>query len=401
MTVSFAAVIAVCLALLAALALSIDATSQRRAVTDDVTERAGGLARAVYFDGGTLHLEPLREDELAVGTSFLAVYRIDASGRVTATPAHLPRSAELPADRRDALIDAVLEEQGASDLRGADTAGRAAWWAAAPVWDDDAIGAVVVVGQDVAAGTAAHDRLATGLAIGCLVLLAAAVVAGHVLSGRAMRPAVAALDRQEQFLREAGHELRTPLTALRLSIEGTPTPTLAAREQALTTVDRLDHLLAALLTRARIDAGTFTPERVPLRLDQIVEQVVDDVRQTSRVRVATEPTVVVGDPVLLAQAVRNLVDNAERHARERVLVTVEPHQVRVVDDGPGVPADRREHVLRRGTTGTGTSTSTGTGTGTGLAIVAWVAELHGGTVRLDDAPGGGLVVTVTLPAPTA
>lgn len=90
MTVSFAAVIAVCLALLAALALSIDATSQRGAVTDDVTERAGGLARAVYFDGGTLHLEPLREDELAVGTSFLAVYRIDASGRVTATPAHLP-----------------------------------------------------------------------------------------------------------------------------------------------------------------------------------------------------------------------------------------------------------------------------------------------------------------------
>jgi signal transduction histidine kinase len=200
------------------------------------------------------------------------------------------------------------------------------------------------------------------------------------------------LDQQEQFLAEAAHELRTPLATLRLALEGATTSRDAVRM-----VDHLDRLVTGLLSRARIDSGARPLELTPLRLDLLVEQVVEELpARGASVSLRTEPTVVLGDPDLLAQAVRNLVENAVRHgtagdAPSTVEVSVAEGRVAVRDHGPGIDARDREAVFGdRVTGGRG-------GIGVGLPIVRWVAELHGGRARVASAPGPGALVELVLP----
>ena len=125
----------------------------------------------------------------------------------------------------------------------------------------------------------------------------------------------------------------------------------------------------------------------PLRLDQLVEAAVAesaaDAVADGRVVVTAEPVVVDANPDLVAQAVHNLVDNALRHGAPPVQVVVRPGEVEVSDAGAGIPLGRRRRVRRPGVGG-------GEGTGTGLAIVEWVARVHGGALTLDAGPAGGL-----------
>jgi signal transduction histidine kinase len=200
------------------------------------------------------------------------------------------------------------------------------------------------------------------------------------------------LDQQEQFLAEAAHELRTPLATLRLTLEGGTTSRDAVR-----TVDHLDRLVTGLLSRARIDSGTRPLEMTPLRLDLLVEQVVEELPPGGAlVTMRAEPTVVLGDPDLLAQAVRNLVENALRHGTtadgpSTVEVTVAEGRVAVRDHGPGIDAGDREAIFGdRVTGGRG-------GIGVGLPIVRWVAELHGGHSHVASASGPGALVELVLP----
>jgi signal transduction histidine kinase len=166
---------------------------------------------------------------------------------------------------------------------------------------------------------------------------------------------------------------------------------------AVRLVDHLDRLVAGLLVRARIDAGTRPLELTPLRLDLLVEQVVDEMAHDSApVSVRTEPTVVLGDPDLLAQAVRNLVENALRHgapAGEPALVevSVSPGKVSVRDHGPGIATEEREKIFGDRVTGGRV------GIGVGLAIVRWVADLHGGQAHVASASGRGALVELELP----
>jgi two-component system, OmpR family, sensor kinase len=283
-------------------------------------------------------------------------------------------------------------------MAGAD--GTRLRWAAAPVWDTDEIGAVVLTAAELEPERKSHADLLRWLIAGCAVLTLAAAGAGHLLSGRSMRPALRAVDQQEQFLAEAAHELRTPLAVLRLAVEdggteGSRGP--AARRDVLRLVDHLDRLVAGLLSRARLEAGTRQLELTPLRLDQLVEQVVDALpRHSADITVRTEPTIVLGDPDLLAQAVRNLVENAVRHGRAAdgpspVEVRVATGRVSVRDRGPGIAAQEREKIF-----GDGVSGGRG-GIGVGLAIVRWVAELHGGTAGVAEAAGDGALVELVLP----
>lgn len=388
MTALFTATTAVCLALLAALALQIDSASRAEQLTSSVNERAGGLARAIYFDAGSLYLQPLTEDELARGAEFVAVA---LTGSDAAGDGLVYRSGGVGIDADAAVLDGlvadVVEDQGAVQETVPSSLGGRTVWAGAPVWDDDTIGAVVLVGQDTTVQDEAHGRLAIGLAIGCMSLLLGAAATGFLLSGRAMRPATEALSGQEQFLAEASHELRTPLASLRLQAESGD----GDATRLVATVDRLDHLVTALLARARVQSGSFAPERIPLRLDQLVEQVVDEYGDSATIGVNTVPVVVTGDPVLIAQAVRNIVDNALRYAPEGGLhVTVVDDGVIVDDHGPGIPAADRAHVVRAGA-------GTGRGLGAGLAIVGWIMELHEGSLELTDAPGRGLRVHLRFP----
>ncbi|MFC7260599.1 sensor histidine kinase [Streptomyces lutosisoli] len=392
MTLLFASATAACLVVLASVAVRIDAESRRSGLDHEVGSRAVGLSRAVWFDAGVLHLEPLREDELAQGAQVLAVLQA-APGASPSVRNVVPARSALPdRDRLDRVWRSVLEEQDTVLLSAPSADGGRLRWAAAPVWDGDRIGAAVLVGTELARSERDHEVLVRWLALGCTALVCCAAAVGHLLSGRAMRPALLGLAQQEQFLAEAAHELRTPLATLRLVVERG-----GSSGEALRLVDRLSRLVTGLLARARMEAGARRAELVPLRLDQLVETTVEELPDHESVTVSSEPVVVLGDPDLLAQAVRNLVENAQRHggpAGSPVEVAVAPGLVTVRDHAVGVPSADRERVFARGVTG---GSGAASGTGAGLAIVRWVADLHHGTAYLADAPGGGLIAELRLP----
>ncbi|WP_234476161.1 sensor histidine kinase KdpD [Streptomyces sp. MBT65] len=393
MTLLFASTTAACLVVLAVVAIRIDAASRRSGLDHEVGSRAAGLSRAVWFDAGVLHLEPLREDELAQGAQALAVLQA-APGKAPTLRNVVPGRSSLPdQDRLDEIWRSVLDEQETVLVSDPAAGGGRLRWAAAPVWDEDRVGAAVLVGTELARSEHDHDLLVRWLALGCTALVCCAAAVGHLLSGRAMRPALRGLGQQEQFLAEAAHELRTPLATLRLTVKRG-----GSSDETLRLVDRLSRLVTGLLARARLESGAQRVELVPLRLDQLVETTVEELPDHASVTVTSEPVVVHGDPDLLAQAVRNLVENAQRHggpAGSPVAVAVAPGLVTVRDHGPGVPLSDRERVFARGVTGSGP------GTGAGLAIVRWVAGLHHGTARLTDAPGGGLLAELRLPTDPA
>lgn len=401
LTLLYAAGSAACLITLTFIAATIDTRSRATSLDAEVGGRADALARAVWMDKGVLHLDPLSEDELAHVHSATAVIQRPKGGPVVVrwlrtSGEALPGPAGL-----DALWAGTNREQEAflTTLRGVD--GKRLRWAGAPVWDADDIGAVVLAAADPEPGDRSHADLVRWLAASCAALVLAAAGAGHVLSGRSMRPALRTLEQQEQFLAEAAHELRTPLAVLRLVVEGdrtSPTGTLTAKAEALQLIDRLARLMDGLLSRARLVAGTRALELTPLRLGQLVEKVVDEVpRDGARISVDADASIVRGDPDLLAQAVRNLAENALRHGAAegrpaRVEVRVAAGTVTVRDHGPGIAADDRERIFDERVTD-----GRGGGIGIGLAIVRWVAELHGGTVRAGDAPGGGALIELMLP----
>jgi two-component system, OmpR family, sensor kinase len=413
LTLMYAAVSAAALVSLLVIAAFIDARSTSQDLDSLIGGRAQALSRAVWIDRGTLHLEPLSEDELATASDVTAVLQRPV-GRGTSARWLRPRRSEVlpPAGRLDDLWETTVHTEEPVLATAAGPDGRELRWATAPVWDTDDIGAVVLVGVDPAPGQHSHATLVWRLAAGCAVLVLASAGAGHLLSGRSMRPGMRAFEQQEQFLAEAAHELRTPLATLRLTIENAgsrSTGDLAASRcpgsgapDALDLVDRLDRLVTGLLSRAQVDSGTRPLELTPLRLDLLVEQVVQELPHGGpQVRLRTEAGVVLGDPDLLMQAVHNLVENALRHgvptADEQldgpsvVDVTVAGGQLSVRDYGAGIADQEKENIFGdRVTSGRG-------GIGVGLAIVRWVAELHGGRAYVAPVDGPGALVVLDLP----
>ena len=144
-------------------------------------------------------------------------------------------------------------------------------------------------------------------------------------------------------------------------------------------------------------------ERPPVQRDRV------DLLELARAEVGDADVAVVGDSVtveadtrLVARAVRNLVANARRHAPSSVTVSVERQQdrawVHVDDDGPGIPPAQRATVFERfARLDEARSTDRG-GAGLGLAIVAGVADAHGGGTLASDAPTGGARVSICFPA---
>jgi len=222
----------------------------------------------------------------------------------------------------------------------------------------------------------------------------------------------AAFQTQRAFVADAAHELRSPLTAVRLQLQLLDrAPDEAARCEARANlgaaVDRAIHLVEQLLTLARSepreDAGEWS--RIPLEqatADGIADANALAVARRIDLGLEAEPAAVQGDRDALRVLVRNLVDNAVRYTPEGGQVRVSTHQqasgatLEVADTGPGIPPSDRERAFdrfyRRSNAPEG-------GSGLGLAIVKAIADRHGAQIRLDDAPGGGLKVTVAFPRP--
>lgn len=393
-TAVFAITTAACLTVLVVLALRIDSSSRLRSLTDGLAGQASTLGEVVTYTDGTLDLSRLQQTQDLRIAPVVGVVTSDAITYAAPDQASLPDDVEL----RDVLRE-VTDSPGVISFEAAEASGPVLHWAAAPVLGVNQQGVVgveaaILVGGPVP-GSAEHSRLALGLAVTAALLVVAAAALGHVISGFAMRPAVRGLADTERFLVEASHELRTPLTVLAVILDeararGEPDESvLRARRQ----VDRLTSITSALLLRARASAGTTAVTLEPLRLDQVVEASVAEAAPEAladgRVTVRAPATVATANPELVAQAVRNLVDNALRHGAPPVLVTVRPGEVEVSDAGAGIPPARRRRMRRSGV-------GRGEGTGTGLAIVAWVARLHGGSLELGTGPEGGLRARLVL-----
>ena len=207
---------------------------------------------------------------------------------------------------------------------------------------------------------------------------------------------------QRRFTSDAAHELRTPLMALQGELElvgGQPDrvdETLLDRIEQL--ADRLGDRIDDLVLLATLDEAR-APERATIDLRELV---------AAECRTIAPDSVVTGsavdaevDPSLVARAVRNVVANARRHAVSRVEATVTTDGgvavVHVDDDGPGVPAHLRAQMFERfARLDESRSTDRG-GSGLGLAIAASVAHTHGGSIRADDSPLGGLRVSLRFP----
>lgn len=213
-------------------------------------------------------------------------------------------------------------------------------------------------------------------------------------------------EEQRRLIADASHELRTPVTALRTNLEVIggggldPGDERRALDSASAQAEELGVLIGDLMDLARGEAAEAQFEDV--RLDEIVLEAVERARRNSPTvsfELETEPTVVHGSPERLGRAVNNLLDNAAQHGGgERVEVSVADGSVRVRDHGPGVAADNAERLFDRFYRGA--EARRRPGSGLGLAIVRQIAEAHGGSVSVRDAPGGGAVFELAVPPST-
>ncbi|WP_406109088.1 sensor histidine kinase [Micromonospora globbae] len=224
-----------------------------------------------------------------------------------------------------------------------------------------------------------------------------------------------ARQRQRAFVADAAHELRSPVTNIRTELEvaqrlGDRTDWTAVTESLLADTERLSRLVDDLLLLARLDeaagrgAARSGPAATgPVELGELLT--VTASRYPSPPVEVTPPGAplwTVGDPDELRRVLTNLLDNAVRHARTRVVLAAAPagayHLVTVTDDGPGIPVADRERVFDRFTRLDDARARDAGGAGLGLAIVRELVRRAGGTVSLDDADGPGLRVSLRLPA---
>ncbi|MBB5789404.1 ATP-binding protein [Jiangella mangrovi] len=232
----------------------------------------------------------------------------------------------------------------------------------------------------------------------------------------------AAAARQRAFVADAAHELRSPIAALRTELEvalahpDAVDPHDTARE-ALVEVERMGRLVDDLLVLAHLDSPRPARRDELISLDELAAEVADGVRG-GRVPVRVSMSSSAGAGVhtrghrdSLARVLRNLVDNAVRHASSGVSVSVSASGpvalVAVSDDGAGVPPSDRERIFERFTRLDDARDRDAGGSGLGLAIAREIVVAHGGRLVVEDAgPGARFVVTlpfapVTIGAPRA
>jgi two-component system sensor histidine kinase TctE len=231
------------------------------------------------------------------------------------------------------------------------------------------------------------------------------------------------VDTQKRFISDAAHQLRTPLAGMKsqaeLALSASQDPTVRARlERVRESAIRSAHVVNQLLTLARAEPESamkqgqvrvalgpltreLTAELVPRALQLGVDLGCDDSEADAEaLDQAAEAVAVTGNPLLLREALVNLVDNAMRYAGKGSEVTVRARLegdraiVEVEDNGPGIPTAEHDRVFERFVRGV----NDGSGCGLGLAIVKEIVQQHGGQVALFNVFPRGLRVRVSLPA---
>jgi two-component system sensor histidine kinase KdpD len=336
--------------------------------------------------------------------------------------------------RGEGAVDALLERtreafgmRSASllECQGADSgAGRGP----APEWNLVASAGELPVHRpdDADVNVPITDRLSLALAGRPLpasdrrVLGAFAAYAGAALEqqrlaaeAEAAKPIAAADRMRTALLAAVSHDLRTPLASAKAAVTSLRSPDVrwnaADTDELLATadesLDRLTHLVENLLDMSRLQAGALSLFPRPTGLDEIVARALDNLEPLGAdidVEIPESIPAVVADPAILERVVVNLTENALRYspAGKPPLLTAsalgDRVELRVIDRGPGIPEQDKERMFvpfqRLG------DTDNTTGVGLGLALSHGLTEAMGGTLTAEDTPGGGLTMTVSLPA---
>jgi two-component system sensor histidine kinase KdpD len=214
------------------------------------------------------------------------------------------------------------------------------------------------------------------------------------------------------LLAAVSHDLRTPLASIKASVTSllqrdvdfSPSATRELLETIDEGTDRLDHLVGNLLDMSRLQTGALQLVMRDVGLDEVLPVAIAGLTQADRVDVDVDETLprVRADAALLERAIANVVENAiawsPSTARVRVEACAAQHRVelQVVDRGPGIPPARRDDVFqpfqRLG------DRSNGSGVGLGLAVARGFVEAMGGRIAVEDTPGGGVTMVISLEA---
>lgn len=217
----------------------------------------------------------------------------------------------------------------------------------------------------------------------------------------------AATEALRQIGSDIAHDLKTPIQRVAVHLERLEDADLSdaaadALEAARSETRGIIGTFQSLLQIAQLEGGQGRDTFGPVHLETLVRDMVEIYGPAVEEAGGTlgfelrQPQPVTGDRHLLSRLVANLIENALRHAPgTEILIEIDAGTLRVTDGGPGIPLEQRENVLRR-LVRLEASRST-PGSGLGLALVKAIADQHGATLTLGDAPAGGLSVTVTFP----
>ena len=263
---------------------------------------------------------------------------------------------------------------------------------------------MVVTGRDL---STSDTRVLSALAAQLGALIERDRLRDQAASARVER---ARSDIRSALLAALSHDLRSPLAGIKASVGALRTPDLPLAEQDRAellagvedSADRLQGLIDNLLDLSRLDAGALVLRTGPVALDEIVPRALAGI-PPDRVEVDVRPTLplVRGDAGLIERIIANLAENALRYAPAERPVRITAGTIkdtmvlRVIDRGPGVPADRLDDIFaafqRFG------DVPAGQGVGLGLAVSRGFAEANGGRLEAEETPGGGLTLVLTLP----
>lgn len=211
-----------------------------------------------------------------------------------------------------------------------------------------------------------------------------------------------------QFSADASHELKSPVANIRALLETTDaaaTDWSSVQPKLSRETERLGGLVDNLLFMASNEEGLRRVGQSSVALDELLFAEAELVGATTEVRVdlaQVQPAAISGSASDIGRMIRNLVDNAARHAESKIALALVPlaAEVRltVSDDGPGIPVHERERIFERFTRLDAARARDDGGTGLGLSIVAQVAEAHGGSVHVESSALGGSDFVVHLPS---
>jgi signal transduction histidine kinase len=268
--------------------------------------------------------------------------------------------------------------------------------------------ALVVAGRSLEPVDELMDRVRLLLLAGGLLAVAASMVAGWFLAGRALRPVRRAYEAQANFAADASHELRTPLAFVRSGVEVLADHDPELGEEVLSEVDYLTGLTERLLTLARADDVSLALRPVAVELLPLCRRSVERNERVHGVRVdivenAAEPAAfAMADPVTVEAVVDAVLENVARHGGGAADLSVRRADGRVrltlADHGPGLAVEQRAAAFDRFFRADPSRARDEGGAGLGLALARELVVAQRGRMWLEETPGGGITAVVELPA---